>query len=380
MSEAPSRARTVFLGSGSFALPVLTALASAPEVSVVGVVTAPPRPAGRGGTVRRSPVAERADDLGLGPVLEPPRLRARPAIDEVLALDPALIVLADYGQIVPAALLDAPAHGALNLHPSLLPRHRGASPVPAAILAGDRQTGVTLMRMDERLDGGPIVAQVGVPLEGTETAPELEARLADEAARLLRATLADWLSGRLRARLQPEAGATMTKPLRREDGRLDPARTAADLTRRVRAYQPWPGTWAETIEGRLIVWRARPLTVAGPRAEPGRSGARADAGTGVEWAASSIRSDRGEDARALASAAGSVDGDAGPARRDAHAADGEPLGRFVPDGDGLAILVADGWLRLDEVQLGGSRRMTSAELRRGHPRLVGSRLGHPALP
>ncbi len=356
MNEGASRARTVFLGSGSFAVPVLDALASATEVDVAGIVTAPARRSGRGGLVRRSPVAERAAALGVGPVLEPPRLRAQPAIDDVLALEPDLLVLADYGQVVPAALFDAPRHGALNLHPSLLPRHRGASPVAAAILAGDRDTGVTLMRMEAGLDTGPIVAQVAVPLEGTETAPDLEARLADEAALLLREALPRWLAGRLKPRPQPATGATLTRRLRREDGRLDPTRAAAALERQVRAYQPWPGTWADTVEGRLIVWRARPLVVGGPSLAERTGPVAAQAGeVGAAWGASATRSDRA-------------------------AGDARLLGRIVPDGEGLAVLVSDGWLRLDEVQLGGSRRMTSAELRRGHPRLVGSPLGDPALP
>ena len=335
---ATSGVPTVFLGSGAFAVPVLDALVAAPEVRLAGVVTAPSRPAGRGERLRRSPVAERASVLGIVPILEPPRLRVPSAVAEIQALHPGLLVLADYGQIVPRALLDLPAHGALNLHPSLLPRHRGASPVPATILAGDRQTGVTLMLMDEGLDTGPVVAQVAMPLGGSETAPELEALLAEEAAELLRLVLGDWLAGRRAALAQAPDGATMTHPLHREDGRLDPSRDAVQLERQVRAYQPWPGTWAESVAGRLIVWRARPLTVASGTGTP-------PSGTGVPpWSA------------------------------------GPTLGLIVPDDGGLAVLVADGALRLEEAQLAGARRMTAAELRRGHPELVGSRLGGPALP
>ena len=165
-------------------------------------------------------------------------------------------MLADYGRLVPSAVLDLPRHGALNLHPSLLPRHRGAAPIPAAILAGDAETGVTLMRMDEGLDTGPIVAQRRVPLSGDETAPELEGRLAEVAAELLVATLPAWLAGRLDATPQPEDGATLTRPLRREDGRLDPVRRRRELERQVRAYQPWPGSFLDDGPTRLIVWQA----------------------------------------------------------------------------------------------------------------------------
>lgn len=359
--HATSGVPTVFLGSGPFGIPALEALASAREVRLVGVVTAPPRPAGRGGHVRRSPVAERADALGVGPILEPARLRDPAAIEAVRALRPALLVLADYGQIVPPALLELPSHGALNLHPSLLPRHRGASPVPATILAGDRQAGVTLMQMDRGLDTGPIVGQVAVPLDGSETTPVLEAELADEGARLLLALLADWLAGRRGARPQPESGATLTRPLRRADGWLDPGRDAATLERQVRAYQPWPGTWAPTVAGRLIIWSARPLILEGPAGGPGGL-ARTGASTGVAaGAGSSPGPERG-----------ATPGDAVPG--------GATPGLLVPDGEGLAIVVADGALRLDEVQLAGGRRMTADALRRGHPELVGSRLGGPALP
>ncbi len=254
-----SRVRTVFLGSGGFGRESLRRLDEHPDVQLVGVVTAPPRPAGRGQDVRRSLIHDTATDLGIDPILTPGRLRAADALGAVLALDPGLIVLADYGQIVPAALLGLP-HGALNLHPSLLPRHRGATPIPATILAGDAETGVTLMRMDEGLDTGPIVAQAHVPLDGRETTPALEQRLAHVAAGLLVDHVGPWLRGELDARPQPADGATLTRPLRRGDGRLDPRRSAAELERQVRAYQPWPGTFVDTPLGRLIVWGAEAVT------------------------------------------------------------------------------------------------------------------------
>ncbi len=188
-------------------------------------------------------------------VLTPERLRSPDSIDAVLALAPSLLVLADYGRMVPMALLDLP-HRALNLHPSLLPRHRGATPIPATILAGDRETGVTLMCMDDGLDTGPIVAQVRVALDGTETTPVLEDRLEVMAADLLASRLGPWVRGELPAEPQPAVGATMTRPLRREDGRLDPRASTTELARQVRAYQPWPGSFIDTAVGRIIVWAA----------------------------------------------------------------------------------------------------------------------------
>jgi methionyl-tRNA formyltransferase len=250
------RARTVFLGSGEFAVAPGQAALDHPQLDIVGVVTAPARPAGRGRRARPTPVARWAVEHGL-PTLTPTRLRAPESVAELAALSPELIVLADYGQIVPASLLALPRHGALNLHPSLLPRHRGAAPIPAAILAGDARTGVTLMLMDAGLDSGPIVAQRELALAGDETARVLEERLSDLAAELLSATLADWLAGRIEPRPQPTDGVTLSRPLRREDGWLDAARPAVELARQVRAYQPWPSSFAELGGERVIVWRAQ---------------------------------------------------------------------------------------------------------------------------
>jgi methionyl-tRNA formyltransferase len=262
------RVRTVFLGSGAFGVPALRRLAGHPAVELVGIVTAPPRPSGRRHVPAPTPIGELATALGLAPVLAPTRLRAPESIDAILALRPGLAVLADYGQIVPAPLLDLP-HGALNLHPSALPRWRGAAPVPATILAGDPATAVTLMRMDAGLDTGPVVARVDVPLTGSERAPELEARLAEVAAELLDRSLGPWLRGELAASPQPPDGVELTRPLRREDGRLDPGRAAAELERQVRAYLPWPGTFIE-VDGERLVVTAASVVASAAGDEPGR--------------------------------------------------------------------------------------------------------------
>ena len=248
------RARTVFLGSGSFAVPIAEALAGHPSVDLAAVVTLPTRVGSRGRPTD-PPVARWASARAI-PMLRPVRLSAPESVAELAALAPELLVLADYGQIVPQNVLDLPTHGALNVHPSLLPRYRGAAPIPAAILAGDAKTGVTLMLMDAGLDSGPIVAQSDRMLAGSETAPDLEERLARDGAELLAAHLAAWLAGDISPQPQDESGITLTRPLRRSDGLLDPARTAAELERQVRAYQPWPGSFVETNAGRLVVWQA----------------------------------------------------------------------------------------------------------------------------
>ncbi|MBA2719564.1 MAG: methionyl-tRNA formyltransferase [Chloroflexi bacterium] len=303
--------RTVFLGSGSFAVPILRRLSAHPSVEVVAVVSAPPRPVGRRQVETPTPVHATASELGLE-VMTTARLRDPAAIADILGRAPGLIVLADYGQIVPAELLDLP-HGALNLHPSVLPRHRGASPVVSAILAGDSETGVTLMRMDAGLDTGPIVATERVAL-GDETAPALEARLAITAADLLERSLDPWLAGELKPRPQPGEGATLTRPLRRSDGRLDPAAPAIDLERTVRAYLPWPGTFVETDDGmRLVILRA-----AVAPAQPG-----------------------------------------------------DRPGVFVSEDGSLALTTGDGRLLLHQVQLAGGRPMNGTELLRGRPAILG---------
>jgi methionyl-tRNA formyltransferase len=303
--------RTIFLGSGHFGLPALERLAEHPSIDLVAVVTAPARPAGRAGLPRPTVIAAWAERAGVQ-ALTPVHLRDAENVADIMLHEPELLVLADYGQIVPADLLHDPRHGALNLHPSLLPRHRGAAPIPAAIAAGDLETGVSLMLMDEGLDTGPIVAQRRVAIGEYETAPELEARLAQTAAELLAESIGAWLAGELVPLEQAESGVTLTRPLRREDGLLDPSRTAIELERHVRAYQPWPGSFIETSAGRLIVWRA------------------------------AVHAGRGD-------APGS-------------------LGRT--QGGGLALATSDGLLELVEVQPAGGRRMTGAELLRGRPALV----------
>ena len=316
VDSAASAVRTVFFGSGAFAVPILDGLLRIDGVSTVAVVSAPDRPVGRKALITPTRVTAFAREIGL-PVLQPARVRRPEAIEEIAALEPDLIVLADYGQLIPRTLLDLPPRGFLNLHPSALPRWRGASPIPATILAGDPSSAVTLMVVTEELDAGPIVGTAPLLVKCDDTAEALEERAAQAAARLLRDTLPRWLAGAIEPAPQRSEGVTLTRPLRREDGRLDATKSAEELERQVRAYQPWPGTYLETPEGRLIVC----------------------------WA------DLGE-----------------------AAPGGATPGTFVRDdaSSGLALVTADRLLRLREVQLSGKRRMESSELLRGYPALVGA--------
>jgi methionyl-tRNA formyltransferase len=258
-ASADSSVRTIFFGSGSFAVPILEALAAVPGVRLVAVLSAPDRPVGRKAIPTPTPVTVRAGELAL-PVLKPERVRRPESVEALRELAPDLIVLADYGQLIPRVLIDLPPRGFLNLHPSALPRWRGAAPIPATILAGDTESAVTLMVLTEEMDAGPIVATEPLEVRPDDTAVTLEERAAAVAAHLLRRVLPEWLAGELAARPQPAEGVTTTRPLRRADGLLDPRRAAVELERQVRAYQPWPGSFVESEQTRgerLIVKRAR---------------------------------------------------------------------------------------------------------------------------
>lgn len=238
-------ARVVFMGSPAWAVPSLDALArAAPALGaeIVGVFSQPDKPAGRRRSLQACPVKTAAGVLGL-PVFTPARIRAAEAQGELRRLAPDLIVVCAYGQIFPRAMLDLPPLGCYNLHFSRLPRWRGASPIQAAILAGDATTGVCLQRMVEALDAGPLAAQSApVAIGPDDTAGTLGARLAGVSAALLRDALPRLLTGSVVLTPQDAAGVTTCRTLRKEDGAVDFAtESARQLERRVRAYQPWPG-------------------------------------------------------------------------------------------------------------------------------------------
>jgi methionyl-tRNA formyltransferase len=258
VNEARDRlrpARAVFLGSGSFGVPILDAVASSPDVELVGVISVPDRAAGRRQVLTSVPVVARAREIGV-PVIQPASLRTADGLAAVTVLDADVGVLADFGRIVPPPVIAAVPRGILNVHPSLLPRHRGATPVAAAILSGDDRAGVTIIEMDEGVDTGPIVAAESWLLHGTESTPAVETEASLRGASLLTRTLGPWLRDEIEPQPQDDAGATTTRPFSRDDGRLDPEASVTELERRVRALQPWPGTWIDTVAGRVAVWRA----------------------------------------------------------------------------------------------------------------------------
>jgi methionyl-tRNA formyltransferase len=245
--------KVVFMGTPTFAVPTLRALMEPYEV--VGVVTQPARRAGRGQSVEEPPVERAARQAGL-PVIQPNQLREPEAMAQLVAWAPDVIVVAAFGQLLRQAALALPAHGCLNVHASLLPRHRGAAPIPAAILAGDAETGVTIMRMDAGLDTGPCLAQRAEAIYPDDTAVTLSERLASLGAKLLIEVLPGYLAGTLTLRPQDAARATYAPQLKKQDGHLDFSLPAAELERRVRAFTPWPGAFALWNQRSIKILRA----------------------------------------------------------------------------------------------------------------------------
>lgn len=261
----------VFFGTAELAAVSLDALAAAPWAKLLGVVTQPDRPRGRELQLQPTPVKVRALQLDL-PVWQPRRCRDESFLDQLRLLAPELIVVAAYGQILPAALLDLPRHGCLNVHASLLPRHRGAAPIQWAILEGDAETGVTIMRMDAGLDTGPMLTTVRTPIHPEDNAATLHDRLAHLGADLLVRTIPDHLAGRVTPQAQPAEDATYARKVAKEDGRLDWSRPAHALWNRVRAFTPWPGAFTfagepGTPRRLLKLWKVEPL--ASPGGSPG---------------------------------------------------------------------------------------------------------------
>jgi methionyl-tRNA formyltransferase len=234
--------RVAFMGSPDFALPSLRALAGTQQV--VGVVTQPDRASGRGRELRQPPVKTLALELGI-PVIQPDKLREPVAMDQLRVWAPDLIVVAAFGQILKPDVLDLPRFGCINIHASLLPRWRGAAPITAAILAGDEEAGVTIMKMDAGLDTGPMLAKQSIRLTRDDTAGSVTETLSTLGADLLLATLSDYLAGKLTPQPQDESLVTYAPMLKKEDGRLDFTYPAGELDRRVRAMNPWPGAWFE---------------------------------------------------------------------------------------------------------------------------------------
>jgi methionyl-tRNA formyltransferase len=307
--------RITFMGTPDFAVPGLQALLDA--YNVVGVVTQPDRPAGRGRRLQPPPVKVLAEAAGV-PVYQPHSLRSEEAAGPLRAWQPDLIVVAAYGQILRPHVLKLPPYGCLNVHASLLPRWRGASPIQHALLAGDSETGVTLMKMDTGMDTGPVYVQESVAVAPADTAATLHDRLALLGGELLSKHLDAILNGRLPPVPQDDSQATYAPLIRKEDGRLDWHQSAEQLARRVRALTPWPGAFT--------IWQGKILKIIEARAT-------------------------------------------GPMDLPA----GRP-GEVIGSTETAVVLTAEGGLQLEVLQLEGKRPVVVAEFLRGRPDFVGSRL------
>jgi methionyl-tRNA formyltransferase len=321
--------RVVFMGTPEFALPSLRALVEG-GYNIVGVYTRPDRLAGRGRALTPPAVKAAALDYGL-PIFQPPGLRRPEAVEELASLKPDVVVVCAFGVILRQPVLDTPAKGVLNVHPSLLPRHRGASPIAAAILAGDEQTGVTIMLLDPGMDTGPILSQRAIPVSPWDTSGSLGDRLAEVGAELLLEVLPRWLADEIKPQPQDDLLATQSALLSKEDGAIDWNLPAIDIWRRVRAFNPWPGAFT-TLEGQtLLIWEAWPLSVGG-MGEPG-----------------TILSLTGEQRQMLPPEVG--------------------------EKETLAVQTGEGLLAILRLQRAGRRPLAAGEFMRGQRNLFGRRLG-----
>ena len=309
--------KIIFMGTPAFAVPVLQRLLDA-EQDVMAVYSQPDRPSGRGKKLSPTPVKQFALENGLD-IRQPRSLRPEDVQTELASLSPDVIIVAAYGLFLPPAVLELPPLGCLHIHPSLLPKYRGPSPVVTAILNGDDVTGVTIMKLDEGMDSGPILAQREVSIGGDERAPELTNRLFALGADLLIDTLHVWASGQVEARQQNDHHATITSLVKKEDGEIDWTHSAKLIARMVRAYQPWPGTFT--------YWNGKLLKIV-----------------------------------------------------TASATEGEVLpGKVISPGDDrLGIGSSDGVLEVTSLQIEGKKAMTAKEFLQGYQEFVGAELGRKA--
>ena len=249
--------RVVFMGTPEFGIPPLEHLLLN-QHEVVAVYTPPDKPAGRGRSLVSPPVKKAAVSLNL-PVVQPDSLKPAGVLAKLADFHPDAIVVAAFGQLLPSAVLDLPRYGCLNIHPSLLPKYRGASPVAAAILAGDEFTGVSVMLMDRGLDTGPILSRAQIGISADDTTGTLTTKLSLIGARLLQEVLVYWPGGELTPQPQNEAQATYSSPIAKGEGEIDWHLSAVEIWRRVRAFQPWPGCYTRWRGRQLKIIEAMPL-------------------------------------------------------------------------------------------------------------------------
>jgi len=237
-----NKIRTIFIGTPDFAVPCLKKLVSQKDIELVLVITQEDKPVGRKKTITAPPVKKIAQELNL-PILQPKKLKDDEVLQKIKETNPELIIVAAYGKIIPKSILDLPKYGTLNIHASLLPKYRGASPIQNVIVNGEKETGITIMLLDKEMDHGDVLTQEKITITDNETAGSLFEKLAPLGAELLTKTLPDWILGKIKLQSQNHDEATFTKILTREDGKIDWNQDAKIIEQKVRGFSPWPGTW-----------------------------------------------------------------------------------------------------------------------------------------
>lgn len=321
--------RIIYMGTPYFAVPALKALieGSAPSAilpegyEIVTVVTRPDKPAGRGREVAFSPVKQTAQSYDI-PVWQPGSFKKQENSEALAAYKADLYIVAAFGQILPLAVLDQPRYGTLNIHASLLPKYRGPDPITEAILQGDEQTGVSIMLLDAGIDTGPVIMRQSVSISNDETLGSLTIKLAELGAQTLQEALPLWVAGKLQPMPQDDANATHTRMRQKEDGKLNWEKPAATLARQVRAFMPWPGSYALWRNKLLKIIVAHPYSVEITPSVPGTVLVYEEAGHQV-----------------------------------------------------LAVATGSGLLRINQLQLEGKRAMTAEEFLRGYSQITGQILG-----
>jgi methionyl-tRNA formyltransferase len=252
----PNKIRTILMGTPGFAENIFRKFYNSchsdansehsDRFEIIAVITAPDKPVGRKQVLLPSPVKKWALEANFS-VLEPDRIRNPEWVNKIKELNPDLIILIAYGQIIPQEILDIPRFKALNIHPSLLPKYRGASPIQSVILNGEKETGVCLMIMDAEMDHGPILTSTKLQIPNSQTYKELENKLSDLGAELLIKTLPDWIAGKIQPQEQDHTQATFCKLIKKEDGKIDWNKSAIEIEKMVRAYAEWPTTYTEIL-------------------------------------------------------------------------------------------------------------------------------------
>lgn len=247
--------KIIFIGTSEFAVPALKSLLQN-NYKIITVITSPDKPIGRKQEITPTPIKRFAEKYKL-PILQPENILDIES--KILNLKPDLIIVSSYGKIIPKSILDIPLLKSLNIHPSLLPKYRGASPIQTAILNGDKKTGITIMLMDEKMDHGPIVSQIEIDIKPNENYENLEKRLSKESSAFLIKTLPLYLNNKIRIQEQDESKVSYTKILSREQGEIDLNKSAVEIERMIKAFYPWPGTWLYLNKKRIKILKAKAI-------------------------------------------------------------------------------------------------------------------------